>query len=130
MNEVKRSVAGIAIEQGKLFIVRRVPGGVLGGKWEFPGGKVEPGETDEAALKREYQEELGVSITLGRFLGQASFEYRGIHRVYAYQVYVSSRTFTLTDHTEWRWASLQDLETLDFADSDRALLCYLKPDLD
>ncbi|MDR0567951.1 MAG: (deoxy)nucleoside triphosphate pyrophosphohydrolase [Spirochaetaceae bacterium] len=121
----KKSVAGIAIEHGKILIARRLPGGVLGGKWEFPGGKVEPGETNEAALQREYMEELGVPVTVGPFLGTASFEYRGPHTVYAYQVYLKRGDFKLTAHTEWRWSSIAEIETLDFAESDRKLLPFL-----
>ncbi|MDR0562501.1 MAG: (deoxy)nucleoside triphosphate pyrophosphohydrolase [Spirochaetaceae bacterium] len=121
----KRSVAGIAMQQGKFFIARRRPGGALGEKWEFPGGKVEPGETDEAALLREYQEELEVPITVGPFLGSASFEYRGLHRVYAYQVRLEGYDFKLAEHTEYRWATLEEIRTLDFADSDRNLLSHL-----
>lgn len=127
MDVSKKSVAGIAIDKGKLFIARRKPGGALGEKWEFPGGKVEPEETDEAALIREYQEELGVPVTIGPLLGEASFEYHGLHRVYAYRVYLSGHDFTLAEHTEWRWAGLAEIEQLEFADSDRKLLPHLKP---
>jgi 8-oxo-dGTP diphosphatase len=126
MADFKRSVAGISIDQGMFFIAQRKPGGALGEKWEFPGGKVEPGETDQEALVREYQEELGVSITIGPFLGAASFEHRGVNRVYAYQVYFSAYHITLSEHTAWRWARLDEIEHLDFADSDRKLLPYLK----
>ncbi|MDR2535505.1 MAG: NUDIX domain-containing protein [Treponema sp.] len=130
MDVIKRSVAGIAIEQGKCFIARRIPGGALGEKWEFPGGKVEPDETDETALLREYQEELGVPISIGPFLGESSFEYQGPHKVYAYRVYLKGADFKLADHTEWRWACLEEIKTLDFAESDRKLFPYLEPHLD
>lgn len=127
---VKRSVAGIAIEGGKAFIARRIPGGALGGKWEFPGGKAEPGETDEDALLREYQEELGVPVRVGSFLGASSFEHHGKpYELHAYQVFFLARNFQLTEHTEWRWASLEEIAALDFADSDRKLLPGLKPHL-
>ena len=127
---LKRSVAGITIEEGKLFIARRIPGGDLGEKWEFPGGKVEPGETDEDALIREYYEELGVPITIGPLLGETSFEHHGIHTLYAYRVYFSAYDFKLSEHTEWRWASLEEIRELDFAGSDKKLLPYLKSYLD
>ena len=55
-------VAGISIRGGKLLLVRRPEGGACPGLWEFPGGKVEPGETPFAALVREWQEELGVTV--------------------------------------------------------------------
>ncbi|MDR3343028.1 MAG: (deoxy)nucleoside triphosphate pyrophosphohydrolase [Treponema sp.] len=122
MDGTSRSVAGIAVEKGKVFIARRIPGGDLGGKWEFPGGKVEAGETDEEALIREFDEELGIPVTIGPLLGTVSFEHRGIRLLYAYRVYFTGYDFTLSEHTEWRWAGLEEIEPLDFADSDRKLL--------
>ncbi|MDR1956503.1 MAG: (deoxy)nucleoside triphosphate pyrophosphohydrolase [Treponema sp.] len=126
-----KSVAGIALQEGRVFIARRIPGGALGGKWEFPGGKVEAGESDQDALIREYAEELGVSITPGPFLGSACFEHRGVpHVVNAYRVYWGDEALTLSEHTEWRWASLAEIQALDFADSDRKLFPGLQPYLE
>jgi 8-oxo-dGTP diphosphatase len=126
---LQRSVAGIVIEDGKLFIAQRIPGGALGEKWEFPGGKVEAGETDQDALIREYDEELGVPVTIGPLLGTASFEHHGLHTLYAYQVYFSVYNFKLSEHTQWRWASLEEIADLNFADSDKKLLPHLKAHL-
>lgn len=55
-------VAGIAIRDGKALLSQRPPGKKLEGLWEFPGGKIDPGETPDAALQREFREELGVDI--------------------------------------------------------------------
>jgi 8-oxo-dGTP diphosphatase len=129
MGELKKSVAGIAFEGGKLFIARRKSGGDLGGKWEFPGGKVEEGESDEAALKREYLEELGVPVETGPFLAEAAFEHRGRKfSLNAYRVFFKDTNFILQEHTEWRWASFGEIGELDFADSDRKLLSALESD--
>jgi 8-oxo-dGTP diphosphatase len=123
---VKASVAGLAEEGGKIFIARRIAGGALGEKWEFPGGKVEAGETDEEALMREYAEELGVAIRVGAFLGDAVFEHNGEARIVrGYRVSFISRDFVLSEHTEWRWASATEIETLDFAGSDAQLFHQL-----
>ena len=121
------SVAGIAIEQGKVFIARRKPGGDLGGKWEFPGGKVEEGEGDADAVRREYLEEFGVAVETGPLLAHSEF----IHHerkflLNAYRVFFTDYHFKMTEHTEWRWAALAEIETLDFADSDRDLLPALQ----
>jgi 8-oxo-dGTP diphosphatase len=125
---VQRSVAGIAWDGGKFFIARRLCGGDMGDKWEFPGGKVDGGESDQEALKREYMEEFGVDVAVGVFLGSAVFERQGIERqVRAYRVFFfAANSFTLTAHTQWRWASLEEIEQLDFVDSDRKLLPALK----
>jgi 8-oxo-dGTP diphosphatase len=128
---MKNSVAGIAVESGKVFIARRVLGGDLGGKWEFPGGKIERGESGEQAMIREFGEELGVGVSVGEFLGSAEFEHRGKpHRVNAYRIEFASRDFTLTEHTEYRWAGIGEIESLveagEFAASDAKLLPYVK----
>jgi 8-oxo-dGTP diphosphatase len=122
-----RSVAGIAINEGKLFIARRGEGGDLGGKWEFPGGKVEEGETDQEALIREYAEEFGVAAEVGPLLGTVFFEHRGVRRVLnAYRIYFSPAACRLAEHTQWTWALPGDIEKMDFAGSDLLLLPQLK----
>ncbi|MDR2537424.1 MAG: NUDIX domain-containing protein [Treponema sp.] len=126
MDITKRSVAGIATENSQLFIARRIPGGAMGEKWEFPGGKVEHGESDADALRREYLEEFGVDVTVGEQLASAVFEHNGQRQLYAYRVSFISMQFTLTEHTTWRWATLEEIEALDFVDSDQKLLPSLK----
>jgi 8-oxo-dGTP diphosphatase len=124
---MRLSVAGIVWDQGRVFIAQRSGGGDMGDKWEFPGGKVEEGETDKEALVREYLEEFAVSITVGPLLGSADFEHRGIpRRVNAYRVDFVSRNFILSEHSRWRWAAFDEIEQLDFVDSDRRLLPALK----
>jgi 8-oxo-dGTP diphosphatase len=118
-----RSVAGIAITQGRLFVARRKEGGSLGGKWEFPGGKLEAGEGDADALRREYLEELGVAVEVGPLLASAEFTHNKCRFLLnAYRIVLGSYDFRMTEHTEWQWAALDKIETLDFADSDRLLL--------
>jgi 8-oxo-dGTP diphosphatase len=122
------SIAGIAIEGGKVFIARRPPGGDLGDKWEFPGGKVEEEETDQEALIREYNEEFSVQVKPGPFLGSVFFEHRGINRILkAYRIYFLERNFIPSEHTEWRWVSPGEIGELDFAPSDLKLLPFLEP---
>jgi len=121
-----RSVAGIARRGASFFVARRISGGDLGGKWEFPGGKVEPDETDAEALIREYREEFGVAIQVGTLLAGGHFEHHRKRRILsAYEVFLDGDDFSLREHTEWRWASLDEIVALDFADSDRKLLPQL-----
>jgi 8-oxo-dGTP diphosphatase len=123
----RRSVAGIARRDGAVFIARRIPGGAMGEKWEFPGGKVEPGESDQEALRREYLEEFGVGVSVGPLAAQASFEHKSQdHGLYAYIIRMADGHYTLSEHTEWRWAALEEIDAMNFADSDRKLLPQLR----
>jgi 8-oxo-dGTP diphosphatase len=124
---MNRSVAGIAFEEGKVFIARRKMGGDLGGKWEFPGGKAEAGETDADALRREFFEEFGAAVTPGPLLASGEFSHDGRKfALNAYRIFFDSRDLCLTEHDEWRWAALEEIEALDFAGSDRLLLPALQ----
>ncbi|MDR0583837.1 MAG: NUDIX domain-containing protein [Treponema sp.] len=131
----KRSVAGIAIEGGALFIARRKSGGDLGGKWEFPGGKVERGESDRTALQREFREEFGLDIEIGPLLATSSFEHKGnTFSLNAYRIFFEAgepgSRIHLREHTEWRWAALKgEIEKMDFADSYRGLFPALQVNL-
>jgi 8-oxo-dGTP diphosphatase len=128
MPRAKCSVAGIAINEGRLFIARRKAGGDIGGKWEFPGGKVEEGESDEDALRREYLEEFGVPVEVGPLLASAGFTHKGFQfTLNAYRIFFQNGQFQAKEHSEWRWSLLGDIERMDFADSDRELLSALQP---
>ncbi|MDR1175721.1 MAG: NUDIX domain-containing protein [Treponema sp.] len=125
------SVAALALEGNRVFIARRLEGGDLGGKWEFPGGKVEEGESEEEALVREFDEEFSVPVKAGHFVGSGSFEHRGVtHTLKGYRIELLSRNFRLREHSEWRWAAPEEIESLDFAPSDRALLPFLKAEIE
>jgi 8-oxo-dGTP diphosphatase len=130
MPPVKRSVAGIVLDGEKIFIALRKGGGDLGGKWEFPGGKVEPGESDEQALMREYREEFNLEISTGEMLAEASFSHRGSpFTLFAYRIFFpdgAPEKLRLAEHSRWQWASLGEIASLDFAGSDLALLPALE----
>ncbi|MDX9783198.1 MAG: NUDIX domain-containing protein, partial [Spirochaetia bacterium] len=70
---MRRSIAGIVVENGKVLVAKRKEGGAIGLRWEFPGGKVESGEEDEDALRREFAEEFGVKAEPIHCIGTASF---------------------------------------------------------
>ncbi|HOX13963.1 MAG TPA: (deoxy)nucleoside triphosphate pyrophosphohydrolase [Spirochaetia bacterium] len=120
------SVAGIALRNGLVFVARRRPGGSMGGKWEFPGGKLEPGETPEETLVREFREELGLEVRPGALLGESEFENEGVRfRLRAYRVEFDGEPSFLAEHQDVRWLSRTELEDLDLAPSDRSLLRFL-----
>lgn len=121
-----RSVAGIAIRDGRVFVARRGPGGQMGGKWEFPGGKCETGETDAEAALREFDEEFGLAVRVGEPVGQSFFDNKGQrYELVALLVEFDGEPAVLVEHVEARWVGPQELDSLDLSDSDRSLLPFV-----
>ncbi len=126
---MQRSVAGILINQGKVFIAKRGPAGSFHGCWEFPGGKVEEGESDEAAIEREFDEEFGIAVGALRLLGESVFPHRGADRILAAWL-IELAPFIrpkLLEHEEICWAGAEELGSLELVDSDRKLLPFVLP---
>jgi 8-oxo-dGTP diphosphatase len=120
------SVAGIAFKNDRYFIARRKPEGQQGGKWEFPGGKLEPGESATEALIREYREEFSIDIEVLQPVCQTAFLHKDSEFVlHAFLVRLESDPVELLEHTEFRWATLEEIASLPFVDSDRKILPYL-----
>lgn len=126
----KRSVAGIAVREGRILVAKRAEGGPIGLRWEFPGGKVEAGESDEAALVREFDEELGIVVQPLRIIGEGSFESSsGRRQLAAWLVELPPESvFQLREHTDIAWVEAKSLDGIDLADSDRMLLHLLLPE--
>ncbi|GAB1481260.1 8-oxo-dGTP diphosphatase MutT [Treponema sp.] len=126
IQETRRSVAGIVSRDEKILVARRLPGGAIGGKWEFPGGKVEKGESDEEALIREFQEELSVRVRIGPLLAQTRFVHADKEvSLSAYSVYLESEKLELREHSELSWLAADAFPSLDLVQSDRSLLGLL-----
>lgn len=109
-------VAAIIQHDGLILAARRKAGGPSGGKWEFAGGKLEPGETPQQALSREIMEELGLVIEVGDELGQFTTDlepYR-IH-LHCFWCEVLDGDMVLNDHEEVRWCTVEELNELDWA---------------
>jgi 8-oxo-dGTP diphosphatase len=111
--------AAILVRNGKILIARRPAADRLANKWEFPGGKVEEGETAEACLARELREELGIEAHIGSFLGESCYRYEHASiRLLAFLAYWDTGVLAPMVHDEIRWASLDELEHYDFAPAD------------
>lgn len=126
--EERNTTAGVLIQDGKYLIAKRVEGGPVGGLWEFVGGKCQNGEPPEEALIREFEEELGISVAVGRLLATHTFENNQVrYHLGAYEVKrLDSRPITLSVHTEIAWASYSELDAYSFPPSDQAIISQLR----
>ena len=111
--------AAILIENGRVLIARRRPGASQAGMWEFPGGKVRPGESPAQCLKREIQEELGIEIAVGEFFGESVYAYEDqTIRLLAYRVRAEGGEMSRNDHAELAWVAIADLGRYRFCPAD------------
>lgn len=111
--------AAILIYGKKILIAQRREKDRLAGKWEFPGGKIEPGERPEECLIREMKEEFGVNVTVTGFFGKNVYEYEsGTIELLAYYVNWHSEKFKLNAHAAIKWVPLSQLDQFDFAPAD------------
>ncbi len=116
---MRQVTAAIIEKDGKILIAQRKRGDALAGKWEFPGGKLEPGETPEQCLRRELMEELGIDSKIGRFVCSSKFEYKHLPiELLAYMAVHLSGEFKLNDHDRIEWVIPGDLKKYDFASAD------------
>jgi 8-oxo-dGTP diphosphatase len=111
--------AGILFKGAKVFIARRKPAGIMPGKWEFPGGKVEDGETPEEGLERELEEELEIDAVVGDCLGENVHHYDfGTVKLLFYRVHWDGGEISSKDHDEYGWVPLDELSNYDFVPAD------------
>lgn len=122
-------VAAIIERDGQLLATQRGYGELKGG-WEFPGGKIEAGETHEEALSREIMEELNISIHIKRFLVTISYDYPEFHlQMHCYLCKIEDGEITLFEHSDARWLSINELESLNWLPADLGVIPYIKANL-
>ena len=109
-------VAAVIQKEGKVLIAKRRQGDKLAGKWEFPGGKIDPGETAEAALKRELHEELDIETEVSDFICSSRYDYEHLSvELLAYRVLHISGDIIPRVHDEVRWVLPADLCSYEFS---------------
>ncbi|MBN1824832.1 MAG: (deoxy)nucleoside triphosphate pyrophosphohydrolase [Candidatus Eisenbacteria bacterium] len=122
-----RVVAGVAFRGGRILVTRRPPGAPYAGLWEFPGGKVEPGESDREALVREFREELEIEPRVGEEIATGRHEYpEKTVELHFYRVDALSGDPRPTGVAEIRWIDPERPGNLDFLAGDRELLDRLR----
>jgi 8-oxo-dGTP diphosphatase len=124
---MQKVLAAIMERDGRLLLAKRKKGDRFEGLWEFPGGKLEPGETPEEGLKRELREEFGIETRVGHFL--CSVRYTSPTqsiKLLAYEVTHITGQFSLYEHEEIRWVFLEELKQYPLAEPDAALIPKLR----
>ena len=111
-------VAAIIEKEGRIFATQRGYGDYKDW-WEFPGGKIEPGESQEHALVREIQEELKADISVGEHLCSVEYDYPEFHlRMHCYICKLLSREVTLVEHEAAKWLALDELDSVKWLPAD------------
>lgn len=112
-------IAGIVEREGRFLICQRRYPEDLAGKWEFPGGKLENGETHEECLARELFEELRLYVSVHEFYSSVDFQSGNkVYTLMAYKASYVSGEVTLKDHQDYRWVKNTDLCKFEFAPAD------------
>ena len=114
-------VGAIIHHSDKFLIVQRSldPTDLQPGLWEFPGGKVEDGESPEDCLKREMKEEFEIDVSVGESLGESVYHYRhGSIKLLAFRTYWDRGSISPKYHDDFRWVTLDEINSYDFAPAD------------
>jgi 8-oxo-dGTP diphosphatase len=123
MKQIEVVAAIFENDQGKYYCARRKPGGELSMKWEFPGGKIEPGESHEQALIREIKEELNLTIALKDYCMTVKHQYSTFFLImHAYKADIIEGKIILLEHIEQRWLNKKELLSLDWAEADMPIV--------
>ena len=116
-------VAAIIRKDNKIFCAQRNLAKSMGGKWEFPGGKIEEGETNEEALIREIREELDSEIKVDSYFMTIEHDYPTFHiTMHTYLCTLINGKLTLNEHNDSVWLYKEELNKLDWADADMPII--------
>jgi 8-oxo-dGTP diphosphatase len=123
-------VGAVIVHHGLVFCAQRGPGSALAGMWEFPGGKLEPGESAEAALEREIREELGCGVTVGAQITSTAHEYDfGVVHLTTYYCELVDGEPALSEHVAAMWLEPSMLDSIEWAPADIPAVSLVKREL-
>ena len=119
--------AGIIEYNGKILIAQRRKDKSLGGLWEFPGGKIEKGETCEQTLRREIKEEFDISVEVGSYVMEILHEYDTFFlKMYVYNAHWDGNgEIKICDHEQYRFVEYSELKNYEFPGADVELIEFL-----
>ena len=125
-----QKIIGVGViwnQQGQILIDRRRPTGVLGGLWEFPGGKIEAGESVEECIKREIWEELGIVIEVGKHLITIAHTYSHLHvTLIVHHCHYLDGTPQPIECDEIRWVTLEEIDKFTFPQANFQIIAALR----
>lgn len=122
-----RVVAGVILKDSAFLLGLRTKGAHLEGFWEFPGGKVDEGETDEEALRRELSEELDIAVTVGPLINEVTHAYpeKTVHLLF-YEITDYSGEPKALVHDELAWVTIEAVEAYALPPADAPLIDCLR----
>jgi 8-oxo-dGTP diphosphatase len=116
---MKTVTAAIITDKGRVLLARRAPGENLSGRWEFPGGKMEEGESLEECIRREIHEELGLEVVVSEVFARTTYHGDpGPFEIIALRAEVTAGCLRLTVHDRAEWVSIQGLLAYNLAPAD------------
>ncbi|WP_314589485.1 8-oxo-dGTP diphosphatase MutT [Paenibacillus terrigena] len=131
MKWIDVAAAIIENEASSILIARRKAGKSQAGLWEFPGGKIEPGESIEACIRRELMEELQIEVAIESYFGTHEHPYETANvRLIAYKVAYLRGDIRLIDHDAYNWVRREELAEIAFAPADVLFVQMLQAELE
>lgn len=123
-------VGAVIVNNERVLAAKRGPGGSLPHMWEFPGGKIEDGESPQEALAREIGEELLVDVRVGEEIVSTTHDYEfGVVTLTTYYCELRSGTPQLTEHAALRWLTPDELSSVEWAPADVPAVERVRSDL-
>lgn len=122
--------AAVIFKKGNVYIQKRKADGLMGGLWEFPGGKMESGETEEECLRREIKEELGLGIRISEKILTHSHSYTRFRvTLHVFQCHIHSGKFSPTACDGWKWVKPRELDQFPFPAANVKIIQLLNSEL-
>ena len=117
-------VAAILEKEDKILIAKKREGKPLAGLWEFPGGKIEEGETPEESLIRELMEEMNIKVRVNEYVGESIYDYGDgkVISLKGFTAEIIEGNIKLTDHDEYKWVTLEEICNYRIAPADIPLI--------